>query len=804
MGRPSECSESGSRDGLWPVAPQQDENAGEKRTGSGTRFLSRGVPAIFLLAAGLLPARALEARQEAVLPPGSPAPLTAPPDLPLSFDGPAPPVPPAVVNRDDSGKATVRAVRLATPPRIDGRLDEILYRAVPPISDFLQVEPRPGEPATDRTEVWIGFDDTAVFVSLRCWQDPDRIAANDMRRDSYSEDDYVDIALDTFHDGRNAVVFTIYASGGRFDAQITDERQMNVDWNPVWDLRTGRFESGWTAEAEIPFRSLRYRPGRTQIWGVNLQRYTQWKNESSVLNRLPAALGSMGIIRMSLAGPLVGLEAPPASRNLELKPWLVADMASDRLANPEISNEVSADMGVDIKYGFSQNFTADFTYNTDFAQVEADRQQVDLTRFSLFFPEKRDFFLENQGIFAFGGAGGGGGSFDTPSLFYSRRIGLHEGRAAPLEAGGRLTGRAGRYTLGLLNIQADDEPSSGAVATNFGVMRLKRDILRRSSVGVIYTRRSVDRTGAGRNVAYGVDGTFAFFDHLTFNAYWAETSTPGLANDDASHRLRMDYNGDRYGVRLERLRVGDNFNPGIGFVRRRDMRRSFGRVRFSPRPADSKLVRKYSWSGSMAHIENGAGLVETREAEAEFEIEFHGGDEFGLTYVRTYELLPQPFPIASDITLGVGGYRFAYVQAEYQLGQQRRISGELQLEHGDFYNGRKTSLGWGWGRVNLSSRFLLEPSISFNRVELPEGDFDVELVDLRAVYTMNPRMFVTALFQYDSESRDLAANVRLRWEYRPGSELFVVYNEQRDTLTDGFPGLDSRALIVKVTRLLQL
>ena len=712
------------------------------------------------------------------------------------------------MNRDDAGRATVRAVRLAAPLRLDGTLDEALYDAVPPITDFLQVEPRPGEPATDRTDVWVTFDETTLFVSVRCWQDPDTIAANDMRRDSFSEDDYFDIALDTFHDRRNAVIFTVYASGGRFDAQITDESRMNTDWNPVWDLRTGRFEGGWTAEAAIPFRSLRYRPGRAQVWGVNFQRYTQWKNESSTLTRLPEARGTMGIMQMSLAATLVGLEAPPASRNLELKPWLIADLKSDHLADPKISNEVHGDLGIDIKYGLSQNFTADFTLNTDFAQVEADQQQVDLTRFSLFFPEKRDFFLENQGTFAFGGAGGGfgggGGGFNTPSLFYSRRVGLHRGRAVPIEAGARLTGRAGRYTLGLLNMQSGDEASSGAVATNFGVMRLKRDILRRSSVGVIYTRRSVDQTGAGRNDAYGVDGTFAFFDNLTFTTYWAETSTPGLEDDDASYRLRMDYDGDRYGVQVERLRVGDNFNPGIGFVRRHDMRRSFGQFRFSPRPVDSKLVRKYSWSGALAYVENGAGLLETREAEGEFEIEFHSGDEFELTYMQAYEFLPYPFDIAPDITIGVGGYDFDYVEVSLQLGQQRRFSGQFFVEYGDFYSGRKTSFGWGWGRVNLGSRFLLEPSISFNRVELPQGAFDVELVDLRAVYTMNPRMFVSALFQYDSESRELAANVRLRWEYRPGSELFVVYNEQRDTLRQGFPGLNNRALIVKVTRLFQL
>ncbi len=445
--------------------------------------------------------------EETASQPGSPAPLTEPLELPFTFDGPPPPVPPAVVNRDDSGRATVRAVPLAAPLRIDGRLDEPLYDTVPPISDFIQVEPQPGEPATDRTDVWITFDETTVFVSLRCWQDPARIAANDMRRDGFAEDDYVDIVLDTFFDRRNAVIFTVYASGGRFDAQITDEREMNVDWNPVWNLRTGRFEGGWTAEAEIPFRSLRYRPGSSQIWGINLQRYTQWKNESSTLNRIPEARSTMGIMQMSLAATLVGLEAPPASRNLEFKPYLVADMVTDRLATPEISDEVDADLGIDIKYGVSQNLTADFTYNTDFAKVEVDEAQVNLTRFSLFFPEKREFFLEGRGIFDFGrgvsfggggGPGGGGrpgsggffGGGDVPTVFFSRRIGLESGATVPIQAGGRLTGKVGDFTIGALNIQTDDVLDV-ADPTNFTVLRLKRDILRRSAVGALFTGRSV-------------------------------------------------------------------------------------------------------------------------------------------------------------------------------------------------------------------------------------------------------------------------------------------------------------------------
>jgi len=764
-------------------------------------------PAVWLIILAVLWPPDAQARQD----PASVTPV-APLGLPSTFDGPPPPVPPEVIARDAAGRATIRAVGLTAPLRIDGRLDEALYVSVPPMSDFLQMEPQHGSAATEKTDIWLAFDQDHVYVSFRCWETrPERLIANEMRRDHstvWNGDDQVSFMLDTFYDRRNSVEFTINAIGGRTDGQISNERQYMGDWNPIWEVQVGRFEGGWTAEAALPFKSLRYRPGRAQVWGFNALRTNRWKNELSFLMRMPAGRGQQALHMASLAATVVGLEAPSGSRNLEIKPYAISDLRSDLNARPTISNDLNGNLGVDVKYGVTQNLTADFTYNTDFAQVEADEQQINLTRFDLFFPEKREFFLENQGTFAFGGVATSGqmamgGASDTPILFYSRRIGLDQERVVPIQAGGRATGRIGRFNLGVLNIQSrsDDGRVSEAPATNFSVVRLKRDLLRRSSLGVLFTRRSVGQDSAGTNEAFGVDGTFAFFDNLAINTYWARTRTDGLSGKDTSYRAQLDYAGDRYGVQMEHLAVGDHFNPEVGFLRRDDMRKNFGQFRFSPRPRSITPVRKFSWIGSVASIENGAGRLETRDWDGEFAIEFQNSDRFNVGYSDTYELLPQPFPIASGITVPVGGYDFATVRTGFNLGQQRSVSGNLAAEYGTFYSGHKTAISLSRGRTNITPQLSVEPSVSVNWVDLAEGSFTLHLVASRVTFTMTPLMFVSALLQYNSGSNAVTANVRLRWEYRPGSELFVVFNEQRDTLAPRFPALANRAVIVKINRL---
>ena len=565
----------------------------------------------------------------------------------------------------------------------------------------------------------------------------------------------------------------------------------------------GRFDGGWTVEMAIPFKTLRYQAGNPQVWGFQVERTNRWKNESSFMAPTHRAVGQMGMMFPSLWATVVGIEVPPPAMNLDVKPYVVSDLTSDYGASPPLVNDAAADIGLDVKYGVTDGLVADFTYNTDFAQVEADEQQVNLSRFSLFFPEKREFFLENQGTFAFGGAGVGpfGGAGETPVLFYSRRIGLSGSREVPIQAGGRLTGRVGALTLGVLDIRSDDEPVSGTVATNFTVARLKRDVLRRSAVGLLVTNRSVAANGVGSSQTYGVDGTFAFFTDLSINTYWARTQTTGRDGGNVSYRGQFDYNGDRYGAQLEHLLVGDNFNPEVGFLRRDDMRKSAAQFRFSPRPTQPSIVRKYSWVGSGTYIEDTRGRVETREARGEFGIEFHSSDRISVSYTGAYEFLPRPFRIAPDVVLPVGGYDFAFLNVRMNFGQHRPVYGSVSIEHGTFFDGDRTTLSVRQGRVAVTPKFSLEPSFSINRVDLPAGSFTATLVGSRVTYTMTPLMFVSALLQYSSSSETIGANVRLRWEYLPGSELFVVYNEQRDTLARSFPGLTNRALIIKLNRL---
>ena len=450
------------------------------------------------------------------------------------IDGPPPPQPPRVMSRDAAGRATIRAVRVDGSLNIDGQLDERVYQEIESLSGFIQVEPDAGQAATEETEVWVFFDDDNIYVSARAWDSApeSQWVANEMRRDSFNvlQNGRVGFLFDTFYDRRNGVIFNVNPIGGRTDGQMTDERTdtYNGDVNPIWDVRTGRFEQGWTLEAAIPFKSLRYRPGREQTWGFNVIRYVRWKNEISYLTPLPAVMGLAGIFQASRAATLVGLEAPEKSRNLEIKPYAIADLTTDRTAQPAVSNDFNRDVGLDVKYGITDGLVADLTVNTDFAQVEADEQQVNLTRFSLFFPEKREFFLENQGLFAFGGGGG-----NTPILFYSRRIGLNQSQEVPIDAGGRLTGRIGQFSLGVMNIQTGDEESANAEATNFSVVRVKRNILRRSSIGALFTGRSISAAGDGSSQTYGLDGGFAFYDNLSINSYWATTSIPRSGLCDA-------------------------------------------------------------------------------------------------------------------------------------------------------------------------------------------------------------------------------------------------------------------------------
>ena len=749
-------------------------------------------------------------------------------------DRPAPPVPPAVIARDARGRATVRAVKLATGIRLDGVLDEPAYETVPALDDFIQQEPNEGAPVSERTEAWILFDATNIYISARLWDSapPSAWVANEMQRDTpqLRENDTFWVAFDTFNDRRNGVAFYTNPLGALGDFGITNEGNPNGDWNPVWDVRAGRFEGGWTVEMEIPFKSLRYRPGPDPIWGIQFRRMVRRKNERSHLTPVPISAGRRGLFRVSDAAMLVGLELPPASNNLEVKPYTIGGTTTDVNTNPPTAWD--GDAGVDVKYGITQNLTADFTYNTDFAQVEVDEQQVNLTRFNLFFPEKREFFLEGRGIFEFarGGGpssrssalrqiGGGGrssrGSGNAPTLFYSRRIGLQDGAVVPILGGGRVTGKVGDFDVGALSIQtgkhaAGPQGSAGAASTNFTVVRLKRDILRRSAIGALFTNRSVSvmGDGPGANRVFGVDATMAFYENVSVVGYFARTQTPGVEGRDASYQGQLMYAADRYGVTAEHLVVEDNFIPEVGFLRRDNFRRSYLAGRFSPRPASLETVRQFRLEAGYEHILTAdTGILETKQSQVGFNTEFETSDRLGMTFADNYEFLVEPFEPGPGVVLPVGGYGFRDVEATYTIGAQRRLTGIVTVRGGEYFNGNIWSVGFSRGRVALTPELSVEPTLSENWIDTPHGAFHTRLIVSRVTYTFSPRMFFAGLIQYNSAANAVSTNLRLRWEYSPGSELFVVYTEDRDTdplRPDRFDRLSllrNRGFVVKVNRL---
>ncbi len=722
-----------------------------------------------------------------------------------SIEGPAPPEAPEVVSRDREGRVTLRAVRLDSELTVDGRLEENFYRTVPSIGGFIQQEPAEGQPATDDTEVWVFFDHDNVYISARNWDtEPDRIVANEMRRDSRNifNNDNFSVIFDTFYDRRDGFLFMTNPLGALYDAQVTGERNVNSDWNTVWNVKTARFAEGWTVEMSIPFKSLRYKQGQSQIWGINFRRIVRSKQEFSYLTPIPQAFRQRGLIKLSFAATLVGVEPPTHSLNLEVKPYVTGAVRTDRDADVPFENDLDANVGFDVKYGVTKSLIADFTVNTDFAQVEADEEQVNLTRFGLFFPEKREFFLEGQGIFAFGGSTGRrfGGGGDTPIMFFSRRIGLDDGLEVPIQAGGRLTGRQGRYTIGLLNMQTRGIANVGIAPTNFSVVRIQRDILRRSAIGVIATHRNNSFEYAGSNSLFGVDAAFTFYENLNINAYYSKSRTEGLNGKDDSYLARVNYGTDRYGFSFSHLSVGDDFNPDAGFMRRNDFRKTSGRLRFSPRPKSIASVRRFRFQTQFDYFENTLGQVETKQFELEFTTEFNRGDNFNIRYTRNFEFLFEDFEISDGITLPVGAYQFDRVRANYRLGPQRRITGFLTVSTGGFFSGTRTQVGY-FGRVELTPQLSLEPDISQNWVDLPEGSFTTTLVRLRSTYTLSARSFVAALVQYNTSNSSLSMNLRYRWEYRPGSDIFVVYTDGRDTTGTGYPDLRNKSFVVKFTRL---
>ncbi len=675
---------------------------------------------------------------------------------------------------------------------VDGRLTEAAWDHAEPATSFTQYEPDTGYPATERTEVRFVYDSENLYIGVRCFDsEPAQLVINEMKRDiqGVNEDGFA-IYLDTLHDERSGFFLGVNPAGGRRDGQVSDNtegRLVNYDWHGVWDVRVVRDGQGWAAEFVIPFKTLRFSSSPSQVWGLNMLRRVRRKGEDSTWTPIPRRFRTP---TGSSAGTLVGLENIRQGRNLKIKPYIGAGITQIR-SDGVVDQLLDVDGGVDVKYGLTPSLTLDMTYRTDFSQVEVDQQQINLTRFSLLFPEKREFFLENAGIFRT--SRGGEGSNLIP--FFSRRIGLSStGEPIPIFGGVRTSGRIGAYEVGLLAMKTGrhgDLPSD-----NFFVSRIKRNFLSRSYVGALMTNRDSTLEDS-HNRVYGADMNL-IFDRLEIGSYLFRSDSSGKSGEDQARLLSVGWIDDDLAVSGQYDEVQLNFNPEVGFVRRPDVEHYSGAVSWRPRLDRSRLLRNFTFAlSSDYYAGSNSGTVETRTQDLNTGITFRNGASISFGKTWTFDRLEQPFDIRSTVGIPVGDYNYSRYSLGANSNRSRKLSGDFSANWGDFWNGSQTAF-----RVGMSYKpnhhLNVDLSYSGNRVTLPTGSFTTNLVGTRWLYAFNPNMMLNAFLQYNADTHQFISNIRFNIIHRPLSDLFIVYNDRRNTLTGE---IIDRAVLVKVTNL---
>jgi uncharacterized protein DUF5916/cellulose/xylan binding protein with CBM9 domain len=699
----------------------------------------------------------------------------------------------------------ITALQVSDAIRIDGVLDDDAWRRATPASGFTQSEPREGQPATEPTEVMVAFDDQFLYIGARMRDsDPRTEIVNDIRKD-FREDDQDDfeVIIDTFRDRRNGYVFIVNPEGGRVDRQIANEgRDINSSWDAVWDVKTRRGSDGWTAEFRIPFRTLRFDPGMDQSWGINFSRRIRRKNEVTFWAPVPRAYNLM---RLSMAGDVTGLHPGKSGRDIRIKPY-VLNTALRELGTSGFGNEMNA--GVDAKVALTRGLTLDLTARPDFAQVEADEQQVNLTQFAQFFPEKREAFLENAGLFYVGDAARQNRVFvpATPDednlLFFSRRIGIRDDRK-PLEidAGARLTGVAGGFGIGLINMQVRGDEITDA--NNYTALRLRKNVGHGSDVGVLYMQRQSTDNGGDYNRVAGVDANIRFFGALDWNSYLVTTRTPGVSDEQYAARTSVSYEANYVHGKIGVLSLGENFSNDLGFYRRTGVKKWLADIGLRPRP---EALRRHGIRELHPHItwdlytDQQNHMVQKRLHTGQ-SFFFENGAVVEFSYNPQFNLLEAPLvlsPDADPVPAGPYGWNEFGILANTDLS--RPLSLQSRWTFGGLYNGSQKSvsatLTW---RPNFRLRVSGGVQRTDGRLDLPDGTFVNAVYTLRANYSFTPGMFVDALSQYDPTTEQLNANVRFNLIHHPLSDLFIVYNDQR-FLTEDAP-VAGRSIAVKFTQM---
>ena len=720
------------------------------------------------------------------------------------------------LQQDADSKRSITAVRTEASLKVDGRLDDAAWQHARFQGQFTQREPNEGELATEKTEVGFLYDEKNLYIGVKCYDsEPDKIIAREMRRDAIvDDDDYFEIVLDTYHDHRSAYYFITNPHGVKRESLMANEgRDYNPAWDGVWYCKAKITGEGWFIEIAIPWKTLRFAEGTSNAWGFNCARMIRRKNEHVYWQLIPRDFGrGAGIFRLSEAGSLQGIAEVKMGGNLELMPYFLGGLEND--SNTDFTTDRLSDIGLDAEVALTANLALDLTVNTDFAQVEADQEQVNLTRFSLYYPEKRDFFLEGAEIFSFGGSGGfrwhrgGGGGGSEMDLYYSRRLGLVDGHEARILGGAKMVGKIGKYQVGLMNLLTDDvtyredDITTTVNMTNFTVARFRRDIFQRATIGMMILNKE-DLRSPDYNRSLGLDGNIPLSRYFTVSGYLAATFGPQENKQNLAGRLSLDYNSDLWRASASHLDIGARFNPEMGFIRRTDFRLSNASIEYSPRPKGSSVIRQFGYQLEGSYRSDHENRMLDNEIQASFSIEFQNSARFSVDVQRESEYIDYDWEVREGFLIPTGTYSGFVYSLNARSDRSRTIAGGININYGKYYSGRQMSLGLD-STITHIQRLRAELAYRYNYISLPQGNFRTNTLGLRMFYFFSTDLYVKAYLQwnddkhYNAGRERIVSDILLRWIYSPACNLYVVYNDTR-LVGSGNNEIVNRTLMVKMT-----
>lgn len=674
-----------------------------------------------------------------------------------------------------AGNPQLALTRTDIKPTIDGFLDEPLWQSTAVIDDLTQVEPVEGAEPSQLTKVHITYDNDFIYFGIRCFDsEPDKIIARQMQRDAdLGPDDRVLIVIDPYFDHRNGYFFAVNPLGARRESLIENNSSVRDDWDGIWYAKSQIDEQGWTTEIAIPFKTIAINQSSTQ-WGFNIERTIRRTNEKI---RWSAPVQNKSTTSVADAGVLSGIENIEKGIGLDFKPYFKATIRDDDVRGTGFD----LDAGFDVFYKLTPSMTLAITFNTDFAETEVDARRVNLTRFPLFFPEKRDFFLQDSGIFGFGGIR------SNPLPFQSRRIGLTgSGKQVDLLGGVKLTGRSGPFNIGVLSVATKDTDDVDQKLLSVG--RISLNVLEESSVGLITTVG--DPASDDENYIAGADFTFrnshVFGDKVvTGNAFFLHSSSPDGDGEDQAWGARMSYPNDRINAFIGFTEIGDRYDAALGFVPRRGIREYFARLQHRWRP-ESSWIRTIDVEFNPELITNLDNETESQDLDFKLiDLQTHRGDEFGIEFKMNREVLTSPFEIQPGIIIPTGDHDFNRIEVSSSTSSSREFSLGVEIEAGEFFDGDRldATIEAQW---RPSPNLMLGLEWEQNYIDLPDGEFEVHVASARVNLFFTPDISWTNLIQWDNESESLGINSRIRWIIEPGNEIFFVVNQAFDTFDNRF------------------